>query len=142
MSDSGIFAGVKRRARASAYRMGSKIVAYVCLLFAAVFAVAGLFVWLAREESLVFACLVFAGIFVIVAVACSVAALAFGRSARRYQTESNQQLLQLLRNPTVAALGLRAVGRMRRAPGTVLATAIAVGVALSFLNRANAKQRG
>lgn len=142
MSDHGLLEGVKRRAQASAYRVGSKLVAYICLFLTAVFIVAGIFVWLAREESLLFACLVFAGIFFVIAIVCLVAALVFGRSARRYQTESSQQLMQLLRNPTVAAMGLRAVGNMRRAPGAVLATALAVGIALSFMNRANAKQRG
>ncbi len=137
----GVVDSTKQRLKAMAYRMVSRVVAYVAAAVGLVFIVAGVFVWLAREESLVFACLVFAAVFFVVALGGLIGAAVFGKRIERAKSSStNLSLASVLRNPLVTGYAFRAVGQMRRAPGLVVAAAVAAGLAVSIMNRSRSEQ--
>lgn len=136
----GIVNNIKHRVQATAYRLASKLVAYISAAVALVFIFAGVFIWIAREESLVFACGVFAAGFVLIAIAALVGAAVFGARVRRYEEQSGQSFMSTMRNPMIAGYAFRAARQVKRAPKLALGAALAAGVVIALINRPSAKQ--
>lgn len=131
----GVFDALIARYKASAYSVVSRVVAYVSGAVALVFVLAGIFIWVAREESLVFACFVFAAAFIIIGAAGLLSAFLFRRKADRIEVSRANVGLSVLKNPVITAFGLRIIGTMRRAPKTTLGVALIAGLLLSLLNQ-------
>ncbi len=131
----GVFEALIARYKASAYSLVSRVVAYISGVIALVFIFAGVFIWIAREESLVFACFVFAAAFVIIGAVGLLTAFLFRRRAHQIEMSKTNIGLSILKNPVITAVGLRVIGVMRRAPKTTLGVALLAGLLLSLLNQ-------
>lgn len=131
----GVFDALIARYKASAYSVVSRVVAYVSGVVALVFILAGVFIWIAREESLVFACFVFAAAFIIIGGIGWLSAFLFRRKADQIEISKTNVGLSVLKNPVLTAIGLRVIGTMRRAPKTTLGVALIAGLLLSLINQ-------
>lgn len=131
----GVFDALIARYKASAYSVLSRVVAYVSAVVALVFILAGAFIWIAREESLVFACFVFAAAFVIIGLVGLLSAILFRRKANQIEISKANVGMSVLKNPVMTAIGLRLIGTMRRAPKTTLGLALLAGLLLSLINQ-------
>lgn len=131
----GVFDALIARYKASAYSVLSRVVAYVSAVVALVFILAGAFIWIAREESLVFACFVFAAAFVIIGLVGLLGAILFRRKANQIEISKANVGMSVLKNPVMTAIGLRLIGTMRRAPKTTLGLALLAGLLLSLINQ-------
>lgn len=134
----GIYEAIITRLKASAYGLISRAIAYLSGAVALVFILAGLFIWLAREESLVFACLVFASLFTLIALGAVIGVFVFRRRHDRVEISKTQLGFSVLANPAMASLGLGLARRMRRAPKMTLGLALAVGIAIAMLGHRGA----
>ncbi len=138
---SGLIDAAIARFKASAYGVLSRVVAYVSGVIALVFILAGAFIWIAREESLVFACFVFAAAFVIIGVAGLLSAFLFRRRADRLASSKADIGLAMLQNPALARAGLHLAGAVRRSPKITLGLALIAGVVLSLVNQRGAARQ-